>query len=327
MAEKKVSFVVISPQSSAIRCALARNSYNETMNLYETVQNMPSADTVGTEGGGRTMYKLLIVDDEPKIRNGLRSFFPWRELGFEVVSEASNGRQALEYLDANEADVVLCDIVMPKTDGIEFAQILHQRKHPAKLVFLTGHREFEYARQALLYGVKRYLVKPTQSADINEVFLELKAELDEERAATAAEDASPRTPTAGAEEPDDREDEAEAKGYHEKRIEAIERYVREHYADATLEAVSEAFHMNKHYLSKYYKRQTSRNFSDFVTSVKMKAAAAMLEDIHARVYEVGLRVGYDNAKNFSRAFKQYYGRGPREYRDRPDAMPGRPAGE
>lgn len=256
------------------------------------------------------MYNLLIVDDESKIRKGLRSFFPWQDIGFNVVSEAANGIQALEYLENHHVDVVLTDIVMPKMTGIELAQALHKGKHPAKVVFLTGYKEFEYARKALEYGVKQYLVKPTQYKEITEIFEIIRAELDQEHASITGE-ASPALET----EADDTE--VEEKGYHEKKIADIEQYVAEHYAEVSLECVAEVFHMNKHYLSKYFKKWTSVNFSDYVHSIKMRKAAELLSDYNNRSYEVGLIVGYDNAKNFSRAFKQYYGRSPREFRDHP----------
>lgn len=260
--------------------------------------------------GGLVVYTLMIVDDETKIRKGLRSFFPWQAIGFNVVSEAANGIQALEYLENHQVDVVLTDIVMPKMTGIDLAQALHKRKHLAKVVFLTGHKEFEYARKALEYGVKQYLVKPTQYKEIAEVFEDIRAELDQESASISGE-------ASHAIETGVHAAEVEEKGYHEKKIAAIEQYVTEHYAEVSLECVSEAFHMNKHYLSKYFKKWTTVNFSDYVLSIKMTKAAELLSDYNNRSYEVGHIVGYDNAKNFSRAFKQYYGRSPREFRDHP----------
>ncbi|WP_397356404.1 response regulator [Paenibacillus sp. N3.4] len=76
-----------------------------------------------------------MVDDETKIRNGLCNFFPWKEIGFEVVAEAKHGKQALEYIVKQPIDVVLCDIKMPVMSGIELAQELYHRKNKAKMVF------------------------------------------------------------------------------------------------------------------------------------------------------------------------------------------------
>ncbi|MDF2959567.1 MAG: Two component transcriptional regulator, AraC family [Paenibacillus sp.] len=259
------------------------------------------------------MYKLLVVDDETKIRNGICNYFPWNEIGFEVVAEAKNGRQALDYILKNDVDVVLSDIKMPVMSGVELAQELHSRKSKTKIVFLTGYKEFDYAQKALVYGVKSYIIKPTKYEELLEIFSRIKDELDEDKLKEEAAVPVPVAVSSG----DEEEELAEGQGYHEKKITAIKSYVMEHYKDVTLEEVAGLFHMNLYYLSKYFKKWSGQNFSDYVISVKMEKAAELLKDITYKTYEIGSSVGYDNAKNFSRAFKLYFGKSPREFRDSP----------
>ncbi|TDF92323.1 response regulator transcription factor [Paenibacillus piri] len=260
------------------------------------------------------MYKLLVADDETKIRNGICNYFPWTELGFEIVSEAKNGKQALDFILKHEVDVVLSDIKMPVMSGVELAEELYNRKSKTKVVFLTGYKEFDYAQKALIYGVKSYIIKPTKYEELLEVFSKIKAELDEERQKEAA---APAIVETQAEETADESAEGEGQNYHEKKIAAIKSHVMEHYKDVTLEEVARGFHMNLFYLSKYFKKWSGQNFSDYLISVKMEKAAELLKDFTYKTYEVGNLVGYDNAKNFSRAFKLYFGKSPREYRDSP----------
>lgn len=248
------------------------------------------------------MYKLIIVDDETKIRNGLHHYFPWNEIGFEVVAEASNGKAALDYILRNPVDVILCDIRMPVMSGIELARELQERHLKIKLIFLSGYRDFEYARQALLYGAMRYIVKPTKYEELVEVFKIVKQECDAEKGEPPIQELST-------------EDEQEPQGYHEKKIEAIKTYVDENYPSVTLKGAADAFHMNLYYLSKYFKKWTGCNFSEYLTSVRMEKAAELLRDIHYMTYEIGRMVGYEDPKHFSRAFRQYYGVSPREYRE------------
>jgi len=73
--------------------------------------------------------------------------------------------------------------------------------------------------------------------------------------------------------------------------------------------------MNPTYISKYFKKQTGQNFSDYVISVKMKIAAELLKDIRYRIVDVSIMVGYENAKNFTTSFKKYYGKSPKEFRE------------
>ncbi|MFH5185124.1 response regulator [Paenibacillus sp. TAB 01] len=258
------------------------------------------------------MYKLLVADDETKIRMGLCSYFPWNDIGFEIVSEAKNGKQALDYILHHEVDVVLSDIKMPVMSGIELAEELHNRKSDTKIIFLSGYKEFEYAQQALGFGVKGYIIKPTKYEELLKLFTGIKAELDNEKLNGKRFTAEPPT------EPVEPEENQEEQGYHEKKITAIKAYVTEHYQHVTLEEAAGVFHMSLHYLSKYFKKWSGQNFSDYVISVKMEKAAELLKDISYKSYEIGSAVGYDNAKNFSRAFKLYFGKSPREFRNTPN---------
>ncbi|MDF2925648.1 MAG: Two component transcriptional regulator, AraC family [Paenibacillaceae bacterium] len=254
------------------------------------------------------MYKLMIVDDEAKIRNGLHHYFPWNEIGFEVVAEADNGKAALDYILHNPVDAMLCDIRMPVMSGIDLARELQERQLKVKIVFLSGYRDFEYARQALLYGAMRYIVKPTKYEELVEVFKKVKEEFDAEKGQS-----QPQGQLDNEAETD--EDAHEPQGYHEKKIEAIKAYVQEHYASVTLSGTADHFHMNLYYLSKYFKKWTGQNFSEYLTSVRMEKAAELLQDITYMTYEIGRMVGYEDPKHFSRAFRQYFGVSPREYRE------------
>ena len=89
----------------------------------------------------------------------------------------------------------------------------------------------------------------------------------------------------------------------------------EHFQNANLEDASILVSLSPNYLSKIFKRKKGKNFSEYVLDVKMEKAAGLLRDITLKTYEVAAAVGYDNPKNFSRAFKQYCGKTPREFRE------------
>ncbi len=242
------------------------------------------------------MYKLLIVDDEAEIRNGISQYFPWHEVGFEVVNQCENGKKALHYIEIHPVDVILCDIRMPVMSGLELAKQLHESKTNIKIIFLSGYRDFEYAKQALAYDVKNYIVKPTKFDELLQIFSELKVELDEASPHLSSIHSSHLT-------------------FNEKVITEIKSYVEENLHVATLEEAARRVHMNSYYVSKYFKEKTGQRFSDFVISMKMEKASKLLMDIHYKTYEVSEMVGYTNAKNFTRTFKKYYGKSPREFRN------------
>ncbi|RNB89828.1 response regulator [Brevibacillus fluminis] len=253
------------------------------------------------------MYKLLIADDEDEIRNGLSHYFPWNEVGFEVFGQAANGRDALQFMAQHPVDVLLCDIRMPIMTGIEVARELSQQKSPTTIIFLSGFKEFDYAQQALIYGVKNYILKPTKYSELLNVFTTVKEQLDERQATSMRFPPSPPAAGAGLDE--------DSALLSDKIIARIKRYVAEHYKDASLEGASQLVHMNPHYISKYFKEKTGENFSDFLLKVKMNKAAELLQEMNYKFYEISELVGYSNAKNFTRAFRKFYGKSPREYRN------------
>ncbi len=128
------------------------------------------------------MYKMIVLDDEPMIRSGLSSIVPWAELGYELVAVFEDGKEGIDYLERHEVDVVLTDIRMVEVSGLEVARRVFERKWRTKVVIISGYREFEYAKSAMQYNVRHFLLKPTRYEEIYGVFAGLKAELDGERA-------------------------------------------------------------------------------------------------------------------------------------------------
>lgn len=257
------------------------------------------------QGCSVDMYNLVIVDDEAKIRDGLCNYFPWHEIGFQVAYNARNGMDALDFIRDNPVDVVLSDIKMPVMSGIEMIERLYKQKSKIKVVFLTGFREFEYAQKALIYGAVNFIVKPTKYHELVHVFTQIREELDSEKG-NAADSVNPDGFSPAG---------SDGQGYHSKIITIIKSYVEEHYDRVTLDDVANLVHMSPTYVSKYFKKKTGQNFSDYVISVKMKIAADLLKDIRYRIVDVSIMVGYENAKNFATSFKKYYGKNPKEFRE------------
>ena len=127
-------------------------------------------------------YRVLLVDDEEDIRVGISRKMDWAALGFNLVGEAENGREALELAEALEPDVVLTDIKMPFMDGLELCRILTERLPAAKFVVFSGFDEFEYAKQAIRMNVFEYILKPISAAELEGVLQRLRERLDAERA-------------------------------------------------------------------------------------------------------------------------------------------------
>lgn len=128
------------------------------------------------------MYKLLLVDDEAEVREGMHYRIDWHAHGFEVIGEAENGRDALDLLERALPDVVVTDISMPILDGIGLASVLHERFPTIKVIFLTGYDEFEYVQQALRLEVQEYILKPVTAKSMGDILDRIKEKLDAEAA-------------------------------------------------------------------------------------------------------------------------------------------------
>lgn len=110
-------------------------------------------------------YKVMIVDDEPIVCEGLR-LFSWHSYGCELVCEAADGVEALALADSVRPDIIISDIKMPEMSGIEFSKIIKQTDPDVEIILLTGYADFAYARQALEIGIHNYLLKPFRLEDI-----------------------------------------------------------------------------------------------------------------------------------------------------------------
>ncbi len=117
------------------------------------------------------MWKLLIADDEPKIRKGLRNSLNWAEIGVEIIGEAEDGEIALDIVRSNHPDIILLDICMPFINGLQLIEKVKQEYDECIMIVVTGHDEFSYAREALRLGVFDYVLKPVSKEQLHNVVI------------------------------------------------------------------------------------------------------------------------------------------------------------
>lgn len=128
----------------------------------------------------KKLYTVLLVDDEEEVIQVIMKKIDWEEIGFSVIGYAGNGVRALEMIEESQPDVVMTDIKMPYMNGIELSEHI-RREYPAtKILIFTGFDEFEYAKEAIRMGVEEYLLKPVSSAELTNVFAQIKLKLDQE---------------------------------------------------------------------------------------------------------------------------------------------------
>lgn len=232
------------------------------------------------------MYRVLIVDDDPMILDGLCARPEWNAMGFEVAGCAEDGREALEWLAHNRADLVVTDIVMCNMSGLELARTLWERGYPARVVLLSAHGEFDYARQGIAYGVAAYLLKPVRHEELLTVLNETASALENRR-----EDR-------GAPIEDDED---------EGLVLRVERYVRAHIAEElSVGRVAEAMHYSERHFRRQFQKEARCQISDFMTRVRIARARELLSD-GLSCEETARAVGYSGERYFKKVFHEITG--------------------
>ncbi|WP_379129375.1 response regulator [Paenibacillus sp. sgz500958] len=126
------------------------------------------------------MYKLILVEDEEDVREGIIGQIDWEKYGFEVVDQAENGREAAESIDRHLPDVVVTDIQMPFMNGLQLAEWIRSRHPNTKIIILTGFDEFEYAQRAIKLQIDEYVLKPFSAQELIDILLKVREQIEAE---------------------------------------------------------------------------------------------------------------------------------------------------
>lgn len=246
--------------------------------------------------------RLIIVDDEMIIRNGLRSI-DWKSIGITEVIEADNGETVLKILEKNDLDIVLMDIRMPGLSGLEVAKIINENEYCCEVILLTGFGMFEYAKEAIRYDVFEYLLKPSSTEEItNCVQRAIKRVQQKKQYRAKILIESERR------EIDDKYD-------NRATINKILEYIEKNYMkDITLKEVAEYVHFSAVYCSKFIKKETSYNFSYILSLIRMWKAAELITVTDEKIFLICEKVGIPDQRYFSKLFKRTFGKTPLEYR-------------
>jgi two-component system response regulator YesN len=127
------------------------------------------------------MYKVFLVEDEIVVREGIRNNIPWDQTPYSLAGEASDGEMALSMIQDIKPDILITDIRMPFMDGLTLSRIVKKNLPWIKIIIISGHDEFEFAREAISTGVEEYLLKPVSSQDLRKALDKIAVRIDEEK--------------------------------------------------------------------------------------------------------------------------------------------------
>lgn len=243
------------------------------------------------------MYKVMIVDDEDIIVNGLVQVMQWNKFNCEVVATAGDGLSAMPLIEQHKPDILFTDIRMPNVDGLSLIAAVKSENPHMQITILSGYPDFEYAKKAIGLGVSRYILKPSKFSEL------------EEALAAMVENLGGITHTEPTETGADN-----AQNFIIKNAIA---YIEEHYSEKlTLTDVAEKVYVSQWHLSKLIAKNTNQSFSDLLNGVRITKAKELLNDPSLKIWEISETVGFADVTHFSRIFKKLENMSANEYRNK-----------
>ncbi len=246
------------------------------------------------------LYRVVLIDDEKIIVDGLTRVIKWADYNCEVVGAAYDAAGGAALIRRLKPHIVFTDIKMPDQDGLTMLAGLKSEFPEMQIAVLTGYRDFNYAQEAIKLGVTRFLLKPSKMDELHEALSAMKERLDK----------LPPDAAAGEDEPClDRH----AGSFIVNQATA---YIEEHYAQKlTLQEVADKCYVSQWHLSKLINKYTGNTFYELLNNVRIEKAKALLNDPKLKIGDIVDMVGYSDAAHFSRVFKRIVGVSANEYRN------------
>jgi two-component system response regulator YesN len=264
------------------------------------------------------MIRIVIVEDEALVKKGLRLTTDWQGFGCEVVGEASNGFEGIEVITRLKPDIVITDIRMPGLDGLQMIEALTGRAD-AEYIIISGYSEFEYARQAVRFGVKDYLIKPINDDELADAIQKACGAVRNKKKLIRIE--------SGMEGIADSKvmlfKEYFSEGARTGRsyyVEKMIKYISDNYQkNINVRDVAESLSMSESHISRLFKSEVGHTFVDYLTYYRIKKAIGYLKDPDVKIYEIAEKIGYRDQRYFSVIFKKLVGVTPTEFREQLNA--------
>ena len=243
-------------------------------------------------------YRVIIAEDEKLIAKNIAKHIETEKPCFKVCGIYSNGEDALNAIKQQPPDVVFTDISMPVMSGLELASKIHHTMNNVKCVIITGYADFQYAKEALHYGVKDYLLKPVDKDELHRVLKELELSLTDIYAGVKAGN------------------DQESSLSPEEIVKLVKEYVQNNYSgDLDLNTIAQNLGFSSSYLTKVFNRVDGITPSKYIRNYRMGIAKQLMNDKGMTLQQIAAAVGYNDPFHFSRSFKQTFGMNPTEYRE------------
>ena len=246
----------------------------------------------------KKLYKTLIIDDEKPVRVAISKLGKWSRYHLDRPVQVSNGKEGLKAMRELKPVLVFLDMQMPVMDGREFLEKASREFTECAFIVISGYDDFEYARSAIRNGAVDYLLKPVSEEDLNTAIDKAMKSLYPEEDFSLSE-GERDNPVA------------------EDVIELIKDHIDTNYSDnIKVSDFAEQYFFSGEYLSRLFKFRYGFNIYEYLLMVRMERAKELLTDGEIKIQDIAMRTGYSDTNYFSKAFRNYTGLTPSDYRRR-----------
>jgi two-component system, response regulator YesN len=250
------------------------------------------------------MYKLLIIDDEPQILEGMKRILDWKQYGFSRIDTCESTEAAMSKVVDLIPDVAIFDVCIGKNLGYETIYKLNELQIPTKYVIMSGYSEFKYAQEAVRCGVKDYLLKPVDRTKLQQVIEKIIVEDLGGTIGNISCESLNKDPVLGV-----------SYDSLSKLVNRILLMIKTEYAhNITLKSVAERFQMNSTYLGQLFLKESKMKFSEYLMAYRMLLAQERIQSSDEKISSIALSVGYNNLNYFYTHFQSFFGKSPSDLR-------------
>lgn len=243
-------------------------------------------------------YSVLVVDDEMLLAKNIAKSIEKINSSFHVESICANGIEAAEYIKEHNINVVFTDIRMPEMDGLALAEFLSENYPYIECVIISGFGDFEYAKTALVYRVKNYLLKPVNKEELKECLSAIERHL--------------QATFSNFQETSFREKEKSA----EDIVSLIKEYIHQNYQEMIdLSTIAAKFGFSSSYLTKIFMKYEEITPSKYIKQYRISIAKQLLKSTDMPISAISSQTGFSDQFHFSKIFKAVTGLSPSQYRN------------
>ena len=237
------------------------------------------------------LYNILIAEDESLERRALKHIISRKLNHVTICGEAKNGLEAIEMAKTNNPDIIIMNIDMPELNGLEVQREILKFLPNVLTIITASFDDFAFTQTAIRLKVIDYLLKPVKPSELIESIKRGISRINLQR------------------------NQETVKECNNTLIQEAMRFIENNFdQDINLEAAAAFVHLNSQYFCRYFKSKTGVNFTEYLSSLRIKKAKEMLIDTNENITEISMSVGYTDSSYFGKVFLRIVGMTPNKFR-------------